>query len=418
MPYRSATGGFTGNANVATFIDTVVVPFMTDAKGSGGLGWLSQTPSRGKGTTPNFEFIVSRGGVGTEAPPFWHCQTTAKTLWIYSSNDVDTTQESFDQPGNPMNCPAADPPSDPPTTYNLERCLMMTTMVGSYDSYWVFGGSTGEYCHVVLKVGARQYRHFHVGMFDRFSTDMSADSFYVTNHRWLHLGPDNLLGRYTPTYSATSNHEHKPYEQNHILPFRNNNYTNRSFTGGYNGDVRSTGMWAYVPGYGTEGYDWWFMVGVEATPDVASGGTVGRARASLGNTGNVSAIDKPVGDVNSANDAVSFGAGWVSGYDNTLGTIPFICEPTFTTDGIALIPIIILLPSDFESDMRWGPVAQVPDVYRVNMKSLDAEQEITIGADTYIVFPMINNDANNTVDGEGYSGYEGLAYKKITANAT
>jgi hypothetical protein len=60
----------------------------------------------------------------------------------------------------------------------------------------------------------------------------------------------------------------------------------------------------------------------------------------------------------------------------------------------------------------------VPDVFRVNMKSLDAEQEITVGSDTYTVFPLINNDANNTLSNEGYSGYEGLAYRKITANAT
>ena len=100
MPYRSETGTFTGNANVATFMDTIVVPFMTDAKGIGGLGWLSQTPSRGKGTTPNFEYIISRGGVGTEAAPFFMCQTTAKTLFMYSGTGVNTRQESFDQPGN------------------------------------------------------------------------------------------------------------------------------------------------------------------------------------------------------------------------------------------------------------------------------------------------------------------------------
>lgn len=415
MPYRSATGGFTGNSNVATFMDQVVVPFMTDAKASGGLGWISQTPSRGKGTTPNFEFILSRGGVGTEAAPFFMCQTTAKTLFMYSGDGVNVNQESFDQPGNPMNCPDADPPGDPGTTFGLLKCLAMTTMVGSYDSYWVFGGPTGEYCHVVLKVGARQYRHFHIGILDRFNTDLPADTFYITNHRWAHLGPDNLNSQYSPTYSATSNYEHRPYYANfHILPFRNNTSTNTSFTGGYHGDLRSKGMWLHVPGgYGTLGYEWWLSVGVDGI-----GGVSGRVRATLGNQGNPTAVTKPVGDVNNGSDAVSFGAMTVGGYDSALGTVPWACEPTFTTDGIALVPITVLLPSDFESDIRWAPVGQVPDVFRVNMKSLDAEQEITIGSDTYTVFPLINNDANNTVDGEGYSGYEGLAYKKITANAT
>jgi hypothetical protein len=103
---------------------------------------------------------------------------------------------------------------------------------------------------------------------------------------------------------------------------------------------------------------------------------------------------------------------------DSFGAIPFLCDPTFTTDGVALIPIYVGMHSDFQSALRWSPVGQIPDVYRVNMKSLDAEQEISIGSDTYVVFPLINKDANNTVAGEGYSGYEGLAYRKITANAT
>lgn len=422
MPYRSSTGGFTGNTNMATFIDQVVVPFMTDAKGSGGLGWSSQTPSRGKGTTPNFEFLISRDGPSPTGPPFWFCQTTAKTLFIYSGYDVNTAQESFDQPGNPINGPDADPPTDPATSHGLLRCHALTTVVGSYDSYWVFGGDTGQYCHVVLKVGARQYRHFHVGLLDPLNSDFPADAHYLTSHRWGRLDPDRLVG---PSSNQQWD-EHRPYDKgHHILPFRNDDNANRSFTGGWAGDIRSCGMWVHVPGgHGTLGYPWWFMVGVTQTVDNDDGGTEGRAEQGSGNFGTLTSVTKPVGDVNTASnsspvpDIYPFGAGWVSGYDESLGTVPFCCEPTFTTDGIALVPIIVCLPSDFDSALRWAPVAQVPDVFRVNMKSLNAEEEITVGSDTYTVFPLMNNDANNTLEFEGYSGYEGLAYKKITANAT
>jgi hypothetical protein len=82
------------------------------------------------------------------------------------------------------------------------------------------------------------------------------------------------------------------------------------------------------------------------------------------------------------------------------------------------MPIYTLLCSDFASDIRWAPVGQVPDVFRVNMRNLTPEQEISVGSDIYTVFPMINKDSANTLANEGYSGYEGLAYKKITANAT
>ena len=178
------------------------------------------------------------------------------------------------------------------------------------------------------------------------------------------------------------------------------------------------GSYHYVPGYGSLAFDWWFPTGQRELPVGESGSVLGRARNSAGNFNNVSAIVKDLGDVNAGSDTLSFGSAWITGYDESLGTIPFACEPSFTSDGIAFQPIVLLLPSDFASNIRWAPVARVPDVFRVNMKSLDAEQEITVGSDTYTVFPMINKDSANTLENEGYSGYEGLAYKKITANAT
>lgn len=415
MPFRTAVSPFTGDDDAADFLNDVIESFLTDAKGSGGLGWIAQNPDSGAGgggSHPNFQRLYSRGSVGTEAAPFWFFQTTAKTLFIFSGDGVNTAQEPYDQPGNPMNQPVDASFGDPSGRFNNVRCLLLSTLVGPYSEYWLFGGPTGEYCHVVLKVGTRQYRHFHVGILSRLHTDLPADTFYLTNHNWGYLGPDNLQGTFNSTGNS-NNREHQPYNRNHTLPFRNNDESNT----GFGGDVRSCGMWLHVPGgYGTLAYEWWLMTGVEGVPD--NGGNVGRARNSVGNQSNATAITKTVGDVNNANDAVSFGSGWVGGYDKALGTLPFAMEPTFTTDGVALMPIYTMLCSDFESAIRWAPVGFIPDVYRVNMSSLDAEEEITIGSDTYQVFPMINKDSANTQDNEGYSGFEGLAYRKITANAT
>lgn len=431
MPYRSETGGFTGNGNMGDFIDQIVSPFLTDAKAAGGLGWISQigdlaSPARTKGSSPNFEFMFSRGTVGAEAPPYWFCQTASKTLFIYSGNGVDRTQESFDQPGNPVNEPLADPPVDPASgsVTNAQRCLAMTTMPGPYDAYWVFGGETAEYLHVVVKVSARQYRHFHVGMLTPFDTSLDPDTFYVTNQRWSYLNPDNMEpGTFA---SNPDNVEHQPYE-NHVNPF-STNPDNNNTAGGQDG--RSVGMWLYSPNYGTQGYDWWMMSGNGGAGGPFGGGTGINVEGEWYNYNQpassrfTSRFTKAIGNVNantsveSPQSDVRIGCGFVAGHGDSLGTTPWACDPTFTTDGVALVPIIVGLHSDFESALRWGPVGQVPDVFRVNMKSLDAEQEITIGSDTYTVFPLINKDANNTIANEGYSGYEGLAYRKITANAT
>lgn len=404
---------------MADFLNDIWQPFATDAKVAGGLAWIQQTPTvpvGGGGTHPNYQRLFSRGGIGTEAPPFVFFQTTAKTLYIFTGDGVNTGQEPYDQPGNPMNQPPNASFADPSSMRNL-RCLAVTTAPGPYDGYWLFGGPTGEYLHCVLKVNSRQYRHFHVGMLTPMHPDLDADSFYVTNHRWGWLGPDNLPG--DSSGINTTNKEHQPYVSGgHILPFRNNGQVNTSV----GDDCRSLGMMVYSPAYGTEALDWWFPIGKRRSTTGSNGGAdevIGRVRnaAGLGTVG-ATAITKSVGDVNNANDAVAIGAAWVTGYDKALGTLPMYCNPTFTTDGRPLVPIHVGLPSDFASELRWGPVAQVPDVFRINMREFAAEEEFTVGSDTYIAFPMINKDSANTLDNEGYSGWEGLAYKKITADAT
>jgi hypothetical protein len=431
MPFRSETGGFVGNGNMGDFIDQIVETFLIDAKAAGGLGWTSHShtgsPTRSKGSSPDFEFYFSRGGSPAQVP-IWCMQTNSRTLRIYSGNDIDTNFPSFDQPGNPVNEPDADPPADQTSgTIYQNRCLGVTSAPGSYDGYWVFGGETAEYCHVVLKVNSRQYRHFHVGLLDPLVADLHPDTFYVTGHHWAFLSPDDLKPSSLTTNST--NIEHQPYDQ-HNLPFSNNNMDNVSS----GKDIRSH-TWLYCPNYGTFGWDWWLLRGdvggvapsgggtgpTVISPEIINYSQPASARfpvypaKSIG-TVNTNIPPSPLGSPEW--DYVRFGCGGVSGYADAFGAIPWACEQTFTTDGVALIPIYVLLPSDFESGTRWAPIGRVPDVYRVNMKSLDAEQEISIGSDTYVVFPMINKDANNTVSGEGYSGYEGLAYRKITANAT
>ena len=424
MPYRTGSTPFTGDDDAADFLVDVWQPFATDSFVAGGLAWIAQnpnggTPPGGGGTHPNYQRMFSRGGIGTEAPPFINFQTSAKTLFMFTGTGVSLTQEPYDQPGNPTNGPHDAVFGDPGNNEELQ-CLALTTLVGPYDSYWLFGGASAEYLHCVIKVSARQYRHFHVGMLTPLDPDLDADTFYITQHRWSHLEPDDLSINSNSTLNS-NNIEHQPYHTQHILPFRNNGSGVNVAAGQ---DIRQSGLWLYSPNYGTEGYDWWLATGTRRCPDPSGGGggvsVPGRAQnvSQPASTRSVIALTKTIGDVNPGPDDVLLGAAFVSGYDDSLGSIPWACEPTFVTDGVPLIPIYVGLPSDFESALRWGPVGQVPDVFRVNMKGLDAEEEITVGSDTYTVFPLMNKDSANTLDNEGYSGYEGLAYKKITADAS
>lgn len=409
MPHRTGVFPFEpGDDDMADFMENIWRPFATDAKASGGLAWIEQAPARG--THPDFDFIFSRGTVGTEAPPFAMFHTSAKSLWIFTGDGVNTAQEVYDQPGNPMNHPESASYGDPTGTFKDLAHQFINTAVGPYSAYWLFGGPTGEYLHCVLKVGTREYRHFHVGMLSGLHSDLDADSFYITGHCIEHLSPDNLTGDDGVRTAGRDNHQ--PYNRGHRLPFQAMDNQNISFVGGGQ-NFRNRGLNLYMPNLGTNVHDWYHNLSDEGRADNGS-----RDPTTNGNFSDITTTEKSVGDVNNGSDAVLFGVAQCNGYDQGLGAILHAAEPTFTSDGIELIPIIVSAYRDFESDNRWAPVAQVPDVFRVNMKGLQPEQVISESGEDYIVFPIINDDSNNTLTNEGYSGYEGLAYRRITANAT
>lgn len=413
MPFRTDTGGFEpGDDDVADFLEDIVDPFVTDSFVAGGLNWLSQVPTEGAGAHPNFNYMYSRGGVGTEAPPFVMFATTLKSLFIFTGDGINTGQETYDQPGNPMNHPpnASQPYADPAGQFHSLACQFLNTVVGPYDSYWLFGGASAEYLHVVLKVSARQYRHFHVGMLTPLHTDLDADSFYITAHCISNLDPDDLDGANRFGGSNTLNTEHQPYSDFHRYPFQPRNRNNLQFSGE---NIRNRGLLLYMPNIGALGFDWYHNLSIEGNADSGA-----RNATTQGNMSTVTTTTKTIGDVNANPDDVLFGVANCSGYNDGLGTALFYADPTFTANSQALVPILIGAVVDFESDRRMAPVAQIPDLFRINMANLDPEQEILIGSDTYVVFPMTNKDSQNTLDNEGYTGFEGLAYKKITADAS
>lgn len=53
-----------------------------------------------------------------------------------------------------------------------------------------------------------------------------------------------------------------------------------------------------------------------------------------------------------------------------------------------------------------------PDVRGVNIRSISPKEEVVIGSDTWVIFPLSKRDITNDPDTSGYSG---VAYKKVTA---
>lgn len=392
MPFATDVTPFTGDDDIADFMNDVYADFAVNT-----MGWVNSAPALG--THPDQEFWFHRGSGVTPAPPYAFYRTGANDMHIFSGTGVDTGEEIYDQPGNPMNCPLTAGFDTSPTSLAALRCLFINDIVGPFQAYWLFGPTDASYIHCVVKVSSRQYRHFHVGLLSGLHSDLDAASFYVTGHFWGMLDPD----AHHDGLAATQG-EHAPYNQVHRTPFGCNDRGNDTI-GPF---AQFRGQWIYAPGLNDgngpsgEDIDWYHMIGKD---DLTSQGHFGT-------------ISKPVGGVNSANNAVIFGVGAISGYADGLGACLFSADRTFSSNAVPLIPIYVGVNVPFAADDRLGVIAQVPDVFRVNMRSLSAEQEITVGGDTYVVFPLMNKDSENTLDGEGYSGYEGLAYKKIVAAVT
>lgn len=101
-------------------------------------------------------------------------------------------------------------------------------------------------------------------------------------------------------------------------------------------------------------------------------------------------------------------------HDGGLGSMLWACDRNFTANANVLVPIYISVAFDFQSDIRQGVVATVPDMFRINMRDYSPEETITVQGNDYKVFPLANNDSANTVADEPYSGYEGIAYRVET----
>ena len=60
-----------------------------------------------------------------------------------------------------------------------------------------------------------------------------------------------------------------------------------------------------------------------------------------------------------------------------------------------------------------GPLGQMKDVRGLNIRDFADEEEIVVGSDTWVVFPTYRRAPTDTT-AQGYTGYQGIAYKKVT----
>lgn len=93
-----------------------------------------------------------------------------------------------------------------------------------------------------------------------------------------------------------------------------------------------------------------------------------------------------------------------------------VAVPMGVFSGSALtgnVPMYSILAwhNDTDTD-RVRPVGVLPNVRALNIRSFEPEEEVSIGGDTWVVFPMGNRTEANVA---GRTYYSGIAHKKVTA---
>lgn len=474
MPHETQTAPFTGDSDFGDFIINIWLAFARDD-----CNWVDNRAPV-VGTQPDVECWTHRGSVGTPEPPYIFFRTFDDHLMTFTGDGVDTGEEIYDQPGNPANSPNGAGfavPTDNAQISTQIKCGFINSAVGPYEAYWLFSDTTGEYIHCVLKVSAREYRHFTVGKLKQIDggDDLDTDSFYVAcTHFWQELGPNNFRG---PNSNTSATAEWQPYNSNHGLPLRckSGQASSPAFNAKMPGSIAPAYM--YMPnlhpqvlasavinagGSGhavddiitlaadngatgtmptlrvatinagailtvtveTPGDYEMFHVpltgitqasstgsGIDATFDLTTDGWDWYIPQSSDTHQVTGVMNKITGGVNTT---IPAGVAQTNANDRGLGAMLIAADRNFTANANVLMPIYVSAAFDFQSDIRQGIVATVPDMFRVNMRDYDAEQVITFGGEDYIVFPMINKDSNNTVAEEGYSGWEGIAYRRET----
>lgn len=415
MPYLTETTPFTGDNDIEDFLTNVYAPFAEDE-----CKWnASLAPVRDPVVTaPEKELYLCRQDRSgsplavdsplVTQPPYLFLRTTSdgNHLHHFSGTGVADSASpevpAYDQPGNPMNhgiSAGYGAPGAGNTNMHDMRCLFTNDLQGTFDKYWLFCDDEGRYIHCVIKQSARQYRHFHVGLWTPLHPDLDPESFYITGHFWEQLDPTGISG-IRATSTPPVNGEHNPYGSNDLWrPFFGNWSVGNETGAGGAIRMQGGGIYIHMPNLVAHSPEiFWFKA---AADDEISWGV------------NNAIPQTDFGDVNKATGAITFGIAQMSGAADGMGAVLFACDKTFTSNAVPLIPIYCGVNNDFAGDTRLGVVAQIPDTYRINMRDIDAEQEIAIGSDTYVCFPVINKDSANVVAGEGYSAFEGIAYKKI-----
>lgn len=226
------------------------------------------------------------------------------------------------------------------------------TAAGPFTKYYFFASDAAPYyCHVVVEVSSGRFRHFGFGNLDKIGTWTGGE--YAYGHFW----------------SQTTVQIDNPAINGHTMLL--------------DGALGTANLAAtvHLEGVGSMGVnDKWGVCGSGLTPATDR---AGNARCALAGGGRAGFW------------------GYVMGWMTTARINAF--KP--------LIPIPLIYVDTSTAPDTWILLGHQPDVMMLNMKHYNAADEVTVGSDTWVVFPWVRKQYLQADTEESWNA--GVAYKKI-----
>lgn len=235
-----------------------------------------------------------------------------------------------------------------PTQPGASRRVRSNRLTGPMQAYHFFAGQgrNGAYAHVAIEAEPGTFRHFGMGTLDKMGA--------YDNGQYIHA----------TTWVMSTNDVNNPDSVFHNVPFDDMGFG--TYQLGYGGTVVRCDLAGVSPRY-VEGCSVDYM----------------GPRARCGWRGAV-------------NQAQS---GTVRG--------PYRAGSSVYTGRAPLIPLILAVD---RGNSLWSDIGQPADVRLVRIDNMEPGQELTLGTDTWVVFPVCRK---NGAAGLQNSGNAGFAYRKV-----
>lgn len=257
--------------------------------------------------------------------------------------------------------------TDQPDTYPDRERQVSAIGNGTFPTYHFFAYTNPYAIHIVLEFSAGLFRHFGFGKINK--TGIWTGGAWCAGHLW---NPGNSFSYYDIPYGSP----HSVLTDGLLIP-----------GGSY---------------YGTYSINSGGTIHCEGLPNQVAAGKWGHCVYP-------STTDVNVGNDRASNPRIRIAGGFRGGV--ALAQFGQFL-PDLANGYVPIIPIEIFYYDSVLGEDGIYYLGRMPNVGHIHLEGIDASEEITIGADTWIAFPMVrksNIDGNNQE-----SENAGIIYKKVT----